>query len=59
MTPSPKPITGCTECDAYLRQYGPHIVAACASVGIEAKRSTPDMVRSHMAAVHAEHTPRP
>lgn len=41
----------CQKCAEHLANE-PHIIGACASVGIERKLSTPDMVRIYMAGVH-------
>lgn len=41
----------CPECLDHLANE-PRIIGACASVGIERKRSTPEMVRSYMAGIH-------
>lgn len=41
----------CVHCVSHLTA-NPHIIGAAASVGIEEKKSTPEMVQIYMAGIH-------
>ena len=44
-------VTGCRECDLHAA-VSPHLVGACASVGIERGLSTGEMLRRYLAGFH-------
>jgi hypothetical protein len=47
-------VTDCPDCLAYWNRQ-PSLTAACASVGIEHGKSTPQMIREYLGSYHQRH----